>query len=100
MNVKLIDATVLPKTYAAIHEEFHGRTLRSRVWRAAVWGSVSGVAHSVALTASGQASLDAVARLLAAEWREAGLDKVRVGEADPSVYGNGRVAAYLDQPSN
>jgi hypothetical protein len=98
MNVKLIDQTVLPKTYAAIQEEFADKSLRAAVWESAKHGSVRGLAHRIALTANGLASLGAVAEVLEAEWSEAGLNKVYVGEADPSVYGEGQVAAYLDQP--
>ena len=97
-RVKLIDSKALPATYAAVRENFEAGPLRRLVWQAAKLGGVGHLARTVTLTASGRAGLAAVEEVLAAEWRAAGFDRVCVGEADPSVYGEGCAAAYLDQP--
>ena len=98
-NIILIDRTTLPLTYAEIRRQFSDR-LRGRVWESAKRGGVSHLARQIALTASGRASLDAVESVLSAEWTAAGFAGCYTGEADPSVYGSGQVAAYLDQPLN
>lgn len=98
-TVKLIDQSTLPQTYAEIRKQFTGAGLRKAVWEAAKRGGVGHLARQIGLTAGGRAGLDAVEAVLVAEWRAAGFDRVCVGEADPSVYGAGQVAAYLDQPA-
>jgi hypothetical protein len=97
-TVRIIDRNVLPQTYAAVQAAFSDQRLRAEVWEAAKRGIVSGLARRIAFTAGGKAALDSVQATLSREWAEQGLDAVTVGDADPSVYGDGQVAAYLDQP--
>jgi hypothetical protein len=97
-NVVLIDHTQLPRTHAEIVAQFPDPGLRKAVWEAARRGAVVGLAGRVALTASGRAGLAAVQSVLDTEWVERGFGRVYVGEADPTAYGPGQVAAYLDQP--
>jgi hypothetical protein len=96
MNVKLIDKSALPKTWKVILREFANKSLRSAVWEAAKRGSVLHVARRIALT--DKSGLNKVESVLVAEWAAAGFDKFHIGDADPSIYGEGQVAAYLDQP--
>ncbi len=99
-RVVIIDGSVLPRTWAAIVSEFPGKGnagLRAELRASAARGSVLGLRKRIALTAGGVASLEAVQAVLAEEYRERGFDAVYVGVADPSVYGHGKTAAYLDQ---
>lgn len=99
-RVKIIDRATLPKTYAAIQSAFDSAALRAEAWESARRGSVAGMARRIALAAGGKAGLDSVQSVLSREWAAAGLDAVVVGDADPVVYGDGQVAAYLDPPVN
>ncbi len=87
----------LPKTHAAIKAEFPGRDnqgLRNKLWEAALTGETLGsIAGSVALTATGKASLEAVAATCQQEWTDRGYDRVHTGPDEDGV-----MVAYLDQP--
>ncbi len=87
----------LPKTHAAIKAEFPGcdnQQLRNKLWKAALTGVAMGsIAGSVALTACGKASLEAVAATCQQEWTDRGYDRVHTGPDEDGV-----MVAYLDQP--
>ena len=99
-RVKVIDRSVLPRTWNAIQEEFpNDPHMRKELWGLARKGSGMMMSISgIAFTVWGRQSLQEVHQVWWNEWQAAGLDKVEVGEGDPSRFGRGVWVAYLDQP--
>jgi len=93
-NTKLV---TLPKTFAAIDAEFPGRNnagLRKELKASALLGGLP--PNRFALTASGEAGMRKVERVLAEEWVAGGYSRYVVGPSDS--YHGAPVVAFLDQP--